>query len=398
MSEGLPPLLVVFAISSQALAAVTNTAYVACQNEVGLIQPTVASTTSFTVTVRNPALTFVKSASTTDLFASQTVDFTLTIGNVGSDTAFAVTVIDTLPALLGYELGSASPPADVGWDPNAGPPERLRWTIAQLDIGAVQVLTFTANALDPGALNQEVANLARVHYENAVGTPLVTGSPPVNVLVRRSGPPPTPPPTPQNIRLLVRIYDASGRLVKTLTDTMVDSLVTVTRVGDGTRHERLRATSRETLTVLLSDGTKLEWDGRDENGRLVPNGIYTVRTNSLQPDGRQQISSETFSLTHPYEKVIESAVLVPNPADDVVWISFKLALTFGAVDVKIYAVSGKLIYKGQTPGTSRSFRWDLTNSHGSRVAQGLYVVVLEARDPWTGKQDRATLKLAVLRR
>ena len=123
--------------------------------------------------------------------------------------------------------------------------------------------------------------------------------------------------------------------------------------------------------------------------------MYTVRSICTQSDGRQLVATVTFTLSRPYEKVIEYAVLVPNPANEVMWISYRLAVTFGDVKVRIYTVSGEHIYTGSVPGTMTSFKWDLRDSRGTRVAQGLYFVVLEAGDPWTGKRDRTMLKLAV---
>jgi hypothetical protein len=93
--------------------------------------------------------------------------------------------------------------------------------------------------------------------------------------------------------------------------------------------------------------------------------------------------------------VIETATMVPNPADEAAWVSFRLADTTGAVDLKIYNVAGELVFKGELPGTARSYRWDLRNRSGTRVAAGLYVIVLEATDATGVRKDRMIMKLAV---
>jgi flagellar hook assembly protein FlgD len=41
------------------------------------------------------------------------------------------------------------------------------------------------------------------------------------------------------------------------------------------------------LTLTESDGNGgIEWDGRDKNGNLLPNGIYLFRANGTNLDGK----------------------------------------------------------------------------------------------------------------
>jgi len=58
-----------------------------------------------------------------------TVDYTITFGRPGStNLAAGVTITDTQPSFTHYVADSAVPPPDAGWDPNIGPPPKLRWT------------------------------------------------------------------------------------------------------------------------------------------------------------------------------------------------------------------------------------------------------------------------------
>jgi flagellar hook assembly protein FlgD len=192
---------------------------------------------------------------------------------------------------------------------------------------------------------------------------------------------------------VVSIFDTSGRLIRTLAVAATAEGVTLSSVGDGSGHASLAAGAG--VAIVLSDGTRIVWDGRDDAGRPVPNGLYTVRLSDPLPDGRERVTTATIAVTRPYEHVIETAVMVPNPADEVAWLSFRLADATGSVDVKIYNVAGELVFKGAAPGTARSYRWDLRNRSGTRVAAGLYVVVVEAADSTGTAKDRAILKLAV---
>ncbi|MEK7475628.1 MAG: hypothetical protein AAB152_08345 [Candidatus Coatesbacteria bacterium] len=57
-----------------------------------------------------------------------TIWFTIWYGRPGSGNLSGITILDTLPAYTHFVQGSASPPADVGYDPEWGPPPVLRWT------------------------------------------------------------------------------------------------------------------------------------------------------------------------------------------------------------------------------------------------------------------------------
>jgi uncharacterized repeat protein (TIGR01451 family) len=58
-----------------------------------------------------------------------TVRFTIFYGRAGSGSLGSITVLDSLPPYTHYLAGSATPAPDPGWDPDPGPPTRLRWTI-----------------------------------------------------------------------------------------------------------------------------------------------------------------------------------------------------------------------------------------------------------------------------
>ncbi len=57
-----------------------------------------------------------------------TVTYTITYGRPGTAPISSFIVMDTLPPYSHYVPGSAVPATDVGWDPDPGPPFRLRWT------------------------------------------------------------------------------------------------------------------------------------------------------------------------------------------------------------------------------------------------------------------------------
>ncbi len=58
-----------------------------------------------------------------------TVTYTVTYGRPGTSVLSNIVVTDTLPPFVHYLAGGAVPAPDPGWDPDPGPPLRLRWTL-----------------------------------------------------------------------------------------------------------------------------------------------------------------------------------------------------------------------------------------------------------------------------
>ncbi len=58
-----------------------------------------------------------------------TVNYTVFYGRPGTAALSSITIFDTMPAYMHLISGSDVPPADPGYNPDPGPPLRLRWTI-----------------------------------------------------------------------------------------------------------------------------------------------------------------------------------------------------------------------------------------------------------------------------
>jgi len=202
---------------------------------------------------------------------------------------------------------------------------------------------------------------------------------------------------PPAASLILSVYDSSGRKIRTITQGYSGEAVTSISIEGG---GSVRLKPGENVRILLSEGTVITWDGRDEKGAPVDNGVYAIQLVVEIPDPsgtgvvRKYVSTE-LTLAWAYEKLIVSSVLVPNPARDAVWLKLSLGAPGADVEIRVYSVSGELVYKQKTTGYESPYRWDLRNRSGSKLAQGLYVVVIEARDRVTGNYDRRTLKLAV---
>lgn len=200
-----------------------------------------------------------------------------------------------------------------------------------------------------------------------------------------------PPEGP--IHIVVTVTDATGRQVRVLLDSSRGSHVTSVVAGEG--REAMAAKTGDGMVIELSDGTRLVWDTRDSGGRAVPNGFYTVRVVSTGPDGKMRVATDTIALVRPYEKLLASARLVPNPAREGVWLAWTTASPLAEVSIRVYNLAGELVFKeGMQAGTA-SYRWNLRNRQGTRVVSGLYIVVFEARDPLMNRTDRRLVRLGV---
>jgi len=309
--------------------------------------------------------------------------------NAGNTTAFNVVVLDTLPGLLSYVAGSAVAPADAGWDPAPGVPQRVRWSIGSIFHGRSVVVRFTARAGATGGSDRIVLNSALVHYTTSSGLPRAPAADFVAVRIRGGE------FVPMDVRMIVEVFDSTGRLVATLNDVMVASPLALKLIADG--RSRVDVAAGQPVPILLTDDSVLKWDTKDEDGIAVPSGFYTVRVTNWLVDGRADVCSGTFSLYRSAADVILAADAVPNPVSEAAWVRVTLASPWATLEAKVYNVAGELVRKIEPCAGCRSFMWDLKNRAGSRVAKGLYVIVLDARDPATGARERTTLKLAVER-
>ncbi len=140
-----------------------------------------------------------KTADKSIVSPGDTVTYTVYYGKPGATiTGFVIT--DSLPAYTHYVAGSAVPAPDILWDPDLGPPMRLRWTLpgpASTTGGPTAELRFAVTAdwgngeiFEPGSGDiaapegSRLANVAAVEFPGAA-CPNAQMNPPVDAIVRR---------------------------------------------------------------------------------------------------------------------------------------------------------------------------------------------------------------------
>jgi len=108
-----------------------------------------------------PIQSVVKSANLAEAAPGDTITYTVYYGRPGTNPLTDIELMDSLPSYTHYVPGSASIPPDPGWDPDPGPPVRMRWTMPgpfAVAGGATGSLTFqvtvdwgNGEAFEPGS-------------------------------------------------------------------------------------------------------------------------------------------------------------------------------------------------------------------------------------------------------
>ncbi len=148
-------------------------------------------------------------------------------------------------------------------------------------------------------------------------------------------------------------------------------------------------------------------DGKYEIKNLLPSDYTIVGFNGLSysdpkkitvSEGQQAVVTLDWELINP-----ASAFAFPNPASDAVTLRFASSVTSAETQISIYDIVGNSVrnftkneIENSGAGVYRA-RWDTTNANGSRVVSGIYLFVINARNPATGKTERVVKKFAILR-
>ena len=360
---------------------IVNTVFANYENEFSGIQLAVTSSTSFTVIANGPNLVVSASASATAPWDGDPVFFALTVFNAGDDSAFNVSILDTLPVLVHF-AGSATQSADPGWAPAIGPPDRLRWTLPQIDIGATAYIYFTGVGSPPVPAVVAGSNGVSVHYGA-----LAYSSTLMAFEVWRSA-----PSSPGNLSALA--LGSSVALSWTPASPGRDPV---------SRYLVYRSTGTGVPATLLATNYGL-WatgysDASPEPGSTM---CYTVRAVDDSgrigaPDGPECVS---FGGVVPVGTVHLTVVVTDGSGRTVKVLADRMAVA--AVDT--VSVAGGQEYLSMKSGDTVSIKlsdgtiisWDAKSAGGAAVPNGFYTVTVTSVLP-NGQIRKATDTFALVR-
>lgn len=188
------------------------------------------------------------------------------------------------------------------------------------------------------------------------------------------------------------VLDSAGRRVRTLSEIMLIEPVTDFNMSA----EFLSADGRNQLRLWADEAFDINWDGTNENNKLVASGSYFIQAISVDRLEQETIVTKALTIERPKISIIANDRLSPNPAKDYVNIWVRTNIADAEVKVMVYTITGKLVTR-LTFATQDMMQWEMVNQDGERLASGVYLVVILAKDPVTGQVERRVRKLAVIR-
>lgn len=239
-----------------------NIAYGDFVNTAGFVQPRAASGPQG-VTVLNPVLALTMSGPAT-ASGGDTITYTLKVRNTGTDTAFGVEIVDSLPAYF-YAVS----PVATG--------TVVVWVIGQLDIGAEATVTLQMKSVR----NDSTAILFNRAHASCINSNLIVQAPAPDVeaiTLSVSLQEPRVYPSPFNPS------KASGGTLK-FSELSSGSVVTILTVS-GKRIRTLKGVVR----------SRLEWDGKNEGGKDVAPGLYLYIIETYGANGDKKTVKGRFGL------------------------------------------------------------------------------------------------------
>ena len=155
--------------------------------------------------------------------------------------------------------------------------------------------------------------------------------------------------------------------------------VNVTAVAVDGGNRKWLGTMGSGVYVVSPDGTEVIEHFTTENSPLLSDNIYSI---ALHPvTGEAMIGTDLglcsyqSGVTRPYETLAKGNVKVyPNPVRPEYQGRVTIAGLSEGVEVKILSANGQLVRRGNATGGS--YLWDVCNAQGSRVAPGVYYIML----------------------
>jgi hypothetical protein len=198
----------------------------------------------------------------------------------------------------------------------------------------------------------------------------------------------------------LNIFNSSGEIVRSIRKTgpVINSKITL---------------SMEDVITIGNNGTPvnikygntaadyIQWDGRNQEGRVVSSGSYEVQV-IVQTLKGMTMSSQSVVVLREEKNYLASLLILPNPYNIVneynpvvfKW-TVKTGAETGSAYVKIYNLAGELVktLKGKIEDAG-GLTWDTYITPFQRAGTGLYICVLETRNS-AGYINRQTAKLAL---
>jgi hypothetical protein len=150
------------------------------------------------------------------------------------------------------------------------------------------------------------------------------------------------------------------------------------------------------MTVSLSNGTSLVWDGRNDAGQIVASGQYFVEVHTNDGQGGETTFVKEVTVFHHGANLDPGGVAVyPNPnhlSSDGWVLQFDAMVTPNlTLTVRLYTIAGELVNSAQSATGASYLKWDLSTA---ALASGMYMAEIDMTDP-VGATQRTVKKIVL---
>ncbi len=204
--------------------------------------------------------------------------------------------------------------------------------------------------------------------------------------------------------LKVTVRDGEGRLVRSIPAACGAGMLggiraepSLIKPGSG-GEEKAYIKSDGCGLMMTGGGEPLFWNGRNERGRAVSNGVYKVIVEKQHIDGAREILEVEVTVVRGAGGAIDNVVVYPNPKvmggdDRTVSIKYDVLSPGAVVKVSVYDLAGELVLKAE----NRDSKLDYIRVDVGQLAGGLYFVSVEAAADGSPKVFRRVLRLMVVK-
>jgi flagellar hook assembly protein FlgD len=149
-------------------------------------------------------------------------------------------------------------------------------------------------------------------------------------------------------------------------------------------------------------GENIVWDGKNQEGEIVSNGVYEVQVIIKTQEGTVLEASKKVVVLREDKIYFDTVKAYPNPAttnlENFPYMTFEWTLAgaeTGEISIKIYNIAGELVRHITGDLSAGSLQWDMKTDNGKFVARGIYICIIEGRNS-EGYRDMKILKVGIL--
>ena len=199
----------------------------------------------------------------------------------------------------------------------------------------------------------------------------------------------------------LRIFNSAGEIVKVLPVSGITTFgsnnisVSPNVFSPGDHSGPGGTTSTAVITYM---GTTINWDGTNENGTVVNNGVYTIQLVGIDSNGTKTVASTEITVLHGGYAVINNIKILPNPVDtskyNTVTIKYDV-MPNTDVYIKVYDIAAELVREYHDNNSTGQIQVNIAGGGDDRLASGVYVMVIYAKTG-SGLTKTMTAKLSIL--